>query len=69
VGALAELGRGLAGDLPAAVLVVLHAAPDAGTRMPKIPSRISRLPAGHARDGEHSPQAASASHHRIVTVR
>lgn len=51
VEALAALAAGLAPDLPAAVLVVLHVAPFGTSRLPEILSRAGPLPAEAARDG------------------
>src|SRR4030081_966419 len=52
VQALVELVRGLPRDLPAALLVVLHAAPYSASSMPAILSRSGSLPACHPRDGD-----------------
>jgi two-component system chemotaxis response regulator CheB len=52
VEALQTLARGLPADMPAAVFVVLHVAPDSRSLMPEILSRSGPLPAAHARDGE-----------------
>lgn len=52
VSALSELVKALPGDLPAAVLVVLHLAPEHMSVLPRILSTAGRLPAHHATDGE-----------------
>jgi two-component system chemotaxis response regulator CheB len=52
VEALRAFVAGLAADLPAAVLVVLHTRPDARSMLPSILSRSGPLPATHAQDGE-----------------
>jgi two-component system, chemotaxis family, protein-glutamate methylesterase/glutaminase len=52
VEALMRLVRELPGDFAAAVLVVLHIAPDAESNLPAILQRTGPLPASHARDGE-----------------
>ena len=48
VEALQTVVAGLPADLPAAVLVVLHVPPDVRSDLPRILSRISRLPVAHA---------------------
>lgn len=50
--ALQQLVRQLPGNLPAAVLVVQHTAPDGPGFLPWILSRAGSLPAAHAQDGE-----------------
>jgi two-component system, chemotaxis family, protein-glutamate methylesterase/glutaminase len=52
VEALQTLVAGLPENFPAAVLVVLHLAPQSTSVLPKILSRAGRLPAAHAVDGE-----------------
>lgn len=52
VEALRTFVAGLAPDLPAAVLVVLHTRPDARSALPTILTRSGRLPATHAVDGQ-----------------
>jgi two-component system, chemotaxis family, protein-glutamate methylesterase/glutaminase len=52
VQALIKLVAGLASDLPAAVFIVLHVAPDAPSFLPTILSRDARLPVAHAVNGE-----------------
>lgn len=51
VEALRELVRDLPGDLPAAVLVVLHLSSSAFSALPSILDRAGRLPARAAEDG------------------
>jgi two-component system chemotaxis response regulator CheB len=52
VPALSTLVKNLPGDLPAALLVVLHVAPDHLSVLPRILSSSGKLPAEHARNGE-----------------
>ena len=52
VEALGLLVGELPADLPAAVFVVLHVAPDHKSVLPRILSAAGPLPAKHARDGE-----------------
>lgn len=52
VEALQTLVRGLPENLPAAVFVVLHLAPQSTSVLPKILSRAGKLPAAHGVDGE-----------------
>jgi two-component system, chemotaxis family, protein-glutamate methylesterase/glutaminase len=52
VQALQGLFAALPANLPAAVLVVLHVAPDAASRLPRILAKAGTLPAVHARDGD-----------------
>lgn len=52
VEALQRLVRGLPSGFPAALLVVLHVAPQSTSVLPDILSRAGSLPARHARDGE-----------------
>jgi two-component system chemotaxis response regulator CheB len=52
VEALREVVGSLPEDLPAAVLVVLHVAPDAHSVLPSILRRAGRLPVEHAADGQ-----------------
>lgn len=52
VEALQRLVGGLPGNLPAAVLVVLHIAPEATSVLPGILARAGPLPATHGKDGE-----------------
>jgi two-component system chemotaxis response regulator CheB len=49
---LQELVRHLPPDLPAALFVVLHTAPNFESALPEILGRAGPLPAVHARDGE-----------------
>jgi two-component system, chemotaxis family, protein-glutamate methylesterase/glutaminase len=52
VEALRALVGKLPRDLPAAILVVLHVAPDSKSVLPRILSGAGPLPAKHAKDGE-----------------
>lgn len=52
VQALCTVVEDLPPDLPAAVFVVLHIAPDGYSALPAILSRSGRLPASHPADGE-----------------
>src|SRR2546423_15669307 len=52
VEALREMVAGLPADLPAAVLVVLHVAPDARSALPYILRRAGKVPVEHAVHGE-----------------
>jgi two-component system chemotaxis response regulator CheB len=52
VEALSELVRGLPGDLPAAVFIVLHVPAQSPSILPQILARAGKLPATHALDGE-----------------
>src|SRR5438309_11204841 len=52
VEALAELVRGLPGDLPASLFVALHVPSHGSSVLPQILSRRGPLPAHHAGDGE-----------------
>jgi two-component system chemotaxis response regulator CheB len=52
VDALSRLATRLPGDLPAAVLVVVHFPPWATSLLPRILDRRGPLPASHAEDGE-----------------
>jgi two-component system, chemotaxis family, protein-glutamate methylesterase/glutaminase len=52
VQALCTVIEDLPADLPAAVFVVLHVAPDGYSALPAILSRSGRLPASHPADGE-----------------
>ena len=49
---LTTVVRELPGDLPAAVLVVVHTPPNSVSRLPNILGRAGPLPAAHAVDGE-----------------
>ena len=51
VEALSQLVRHLPPDLPAAVFVVLHVSPHSPSMLPKILSRVGKLPAVHPQDG------------------
>lgn len=70
VEALRTLAAGLPGDLPAAVLVVLHVPRDAPSALPTILSRSGPLPAHPAVDGElllpGRIYVASSDHHLLV---
>jgi two-component system chemotaxis response regulator CheB len=50
VEALERLMAGLPADLPAAVVIVLHTPPTAGSALPAVLGRAGRLPVQHARD-------------------
>lgn len=50
--ALREICRELPADLPAAVFVVLHVSPNSHSVLPDLLSRVGKLPAHHAVDGE-----------------
>src|SRR5207253_9307170 len=52
VEALRALVAKLPSDLPAAVLVVLHVAPDHKSILPRILAGAGPMPAAHAKDGE-----------------
>ncbi|HUS66038.1 MAG TPA: chemotaxis protein CheB [Kofleriaceae bacterium] len=52
VEALSRLVRSLPVDIPAAIFVVLHIAPDRTSALPAILNRQGRLPVVHATDGE-----------------
>ena len=52
VEALRAMVQSLPGDLPAAVLVVLHIPPYSASALPAILHRAGKLPAAHAVDGE-----------------
>jgi two-component system chemotaxis response regulator CheB len=52
VEALSNVVAGLPPDLPAAVFVVLHIAPNSPSVLPRILGRAGKLPAEHANDGE-----------------
>jgi two-component system, chemotaxis family, protein-glutamate methylesterase/glutaminase len=52
VEALIQLVRSLPADLPAAVFVVLHVAPEGPSMLPEILGRNTSLPVRHAVDGE-----------------
>jgi two-component system chemotaxis response regulator CheB len=52
VEALQELVAGLSKNLPAAILVVLHLAPQGTSVLPDILNRAGELPAVHPKDGE-----------------
>src|SRR5215212_3501736 len=52
VEALKEIVRGLPGDLPAAVFVVVHFPTNYSSILPSILSRHGALKATHAKDGE-----------------
>lgn len=52
VEALVQLMGGLPPDIPAAIFVVLHLAPQAPSHLPLILSRAGPLPARHPNDGE-----------------
>jgi two-component system chemotaxis response regulator CheB len=70
VEALTTLVRGLGLELPAAVLIVLHVAPDYPSFLPTILSRDARLPVAHAVDGEEITTGrvyvAPPDHHLII---
>jgi two-component system chemotaxis response regulator CheB len=57
VEALQRVVRGLPGDLPAAVMVVLHMPPGSASALPEILSRAGALPATHPRHNERIRQA------------
>lgn len=52
VQAVRDVATALPADLDAAVLVVVHIAPDAASTLPEILSRSGSLPAAHAQDGD-----------------
>jgi two-component system chemotaxis response regulator CheB len=70
VEALRTLVRPPPRDLPAALFVVLHIAPDGTSWLPQILSRAGELPAAHAMDGEPIAHGriyiAPPDHHLIV---
>jgi two-component system, chemotaxis family, protein-glutamate methylesterase/glutaminase len=70
VQALTKLVAGLSFDLPAAVLIVLHVAPDVPSYLPAILSRDAHLPVGHAVDGEEiipgRVYVAPPDHHLLI---
>ncbi len=70
VQALTELVNGLAPDLPAAVLIVLHVSADVPSYMPSILSRSTRLPVAHAVEGEEITTGrvyvAPPDHHLLI---
>jgi len=49
---LSTIARGLPGDLPATLFVVMHTSPQGESLLPELLSRRSALPAVHAIDGE-----------------
>lgn len=70
VQALTELVNGLAPDLPAAVLIVLHVSADVPSYLPSILLRDARLPVAHAVDGEEITTGrvyvAPPDHHLLI---
>jgi two-component system chemotaxis response regulator CheB len=70
VESLRELVASLPADLPAAVLVVLHVAPDARSALPLILRRAGQLPVRHASHGEEiragHVYVAPPNHHLVV---
>ena len=70
VQALTKLVTGLAPELPAAVFIVLHVAPDVPSYLPTILSRDARLPVAHAVDGEEITTGrvyvAPPDHHLLI---
>ena len=70
VQALTKLVTGLASELPAAVLIVLHVAPDSPSFLPAILSRDARLPVAHAVNGEELTTGrvyvAPPDHHLLI---
>jgi two-component system, chemotaxis family, protein-glutamate methylesterase/glutaminase len=70
VQALTKLVTGLAPDLPAAVFIVLHVAPDVPSFLPTILSRDARLPVSHAVNGEEITTGrvyvAPPDHHLLI---
>jgi len=73
VQALTELVNGLAPDLPAAVLIVLHVSADVPSYLPSILSRDARLPVAHAVEGEDiitgRVYVAPPDHHLLIERR
>jgi two-component system chemotaxis response regulator CheB len=67
---LSTLVADLPEDLPAAVFIVLHMAPHAGSALPRILSRRTKLPVDQSRDGEpirpNRVYVAVPDHHLIV---
>lgn len=72
VRALSELVRRLPAELPAAVCMVLHLAPQSRSAMPAILSRAGSLPAVHPEDGERIQPGriyvAPPDHHLVLEV-
>ena len=70
VQALTKLVTGLPSDLPAAVVIVLHVAPDVPSYLPAILSRDARLPVAHAVAGEELTTGrvyvAPPDHHLLI---
>ena len=70
VEALSTVVAGLPAELPAAVFVVLHVAPNAASVLPSILSRAGRLPAHHPIDGEPIERGriyvAPPNHHLLM---
>lgn len=73
VPALKELVRALPADLPAALFVALHVAPDAPGLLPEILRRLETLPSAMAQDGDEVLPGrilvAPPDHHLVIEER